>query len=145
MTQDRKRESQGPEGITLLTRLDSEHRLVSRVCPGCEADVSIEGVVDLAYTFRTCECGTPDYAHIVEQLWHLACLQGRRPDVEKAAASVVYHLEKWPTGPARAGAKQVVDRLRDVLDSRRQGGVVQQVGSSDAQDVEASREQASTW
>ena len=39
-------------------------------CPGCRADLTRVAVVELAYVFDVCECGTPDYPHLVEQLWH---------------------------------------------------------------------------
>lgn len=126
------------EGIQALSRLDSEHRLESRTCPGCEEDCSTTGIVHLAYTFRTCACGNPDFPHLVEQLWHLACLQGRTPDLDEALAHAAYVFEGYPDERAKRGARQVVARLEELLDSRRQRGVVQQVGSSESRSEQAS-------
>jgi hypothetical protein len=51
------------------------HRSVRHMCPGCGDDVSRIGVTDLAYTYVVCTCRElATYDHLVEQLWHLACL-----------------------------------------------------------------------
>lgn len=49
------------------------------VCPGCGADLMTAAIVDIAYTFATCECGKPEYPHLVEQLWHRNELAGQEP------------------------------------------------------------------
>jgi hypothetical protein len=43
------------------------------VCPGCGASCMSTAMVQIVYAFRVCDCGDPDYAHLVEQLWHGAC------------------------------------------------------------------------
>lgn len=68
---------QWANGETLLRQLvrsDSHHVERSKTCPPCKADMTKVGLPQIAYTFETCECGTPDYPHLVEQLWHRACL-----------------------------------------------------------------------
>lgn len=42
-------------------------------CPVCGEDVSEIAIVKLVYTHEVCECGSPHYAHLVEQLWHKDC------------------------------------------------------------------------
>jgi hypothetical protein len=62
----------------LADRLDAErpmswlspnHQLLE-TCPGCGQKLSTVGLHKLAYVFDVCECGTPEYPHLVEQLWH---------------------------------------------------------------------------
>lgn len=56
--------------VAPLSWLNVNHRQLS-VCPGCGAGgLSTTGLVDLGYEFVVCECGTPDYPHLVEQMWH---------------------------------------------------------------------------
>jgi hypothetical protein len=45
-------------------------------CPGVECGLILEAVAlqHLAYVFETCQCGTPEYPHLIEQLWHRDCL-----------------------------------------------------------------------
>jgi hypothetical protein len=51
------------------------HRDESRICPECKGDVSRVGIDKVAYTCDVCACRVvADYDHIVEQLWHKACL-----------------------------------------------------------------------
>lgn len=42
-------------------------------CPVCGEDVSKIAITKLVYTHTTCECGTPEYRHLIEQLWHKWC------------------------------------------------------------------------
>ncbi len=42
-------------------------------CPLCGEDVSKIAIVKLVYTHVPCDCGEPDYTHLVEQLWHKNC------------------------------------------------------------------------
>src|SRR4051794_27009478 len=83
-------------------------------CPGCGQDCTTTGITHLAYPFRECECGTPEYPHLIEQRWHLACLQGRRPELDRAAASVLYHLDE----PSQRGKQAAIEALRVALRER---------------------------
>ena len=57
-----------------LTWLHTEHRAL-QVCPECGQQLATTtGITDLAYTFEVCRCGTPENGHLVQQLWHRACL-----------------------------------------------------------------------
>lgn len=49
-----------------------------KTCPGCGWDCMRTAIVDVAYVFDVCSCGDPVYDHLVEQLWHRACLSGER-------------------------------------------------------------------
>ncbi len=51
-----------------------EHRQAGE-CPMCYQDVTTIGITGLVYTFETCDCGTPEYDHLVEQLWHRECFR----------------------------------------------------------------------
>ncbi len=46
-----------------------------RYAPTCEcgADVRRAPIVNLVYTFEVCRCGSPDFDHLVERLWHRKC------------------------------------------------------------------------
>ena len=58
----------------ILKWLDHNHRTL-RNCPTCGEDCATGvGITALAYYFITCECGEPEYPHLVEQLTHLSCL-----------------------------------------------------------------------
>ena len=54
-------------------------------CPVCGEDVSKIAIIKLVYTHAICECGTPEYPHLVEQLWHKGCFIKFSPESDKAA------------------------------------------------------------
>lgn len=54
-------------------RLDYTHGK-RQFCPGCNVDLMRVGIPELAYVFNVCTCGSPEYSHLVEQLWHFQCL-----------------------------------------------------------------------
>lgn len=57
-------------GVT-WARLGSPHERL-RYCPECGKDVATKvGITNVAYTF---ECGELENGHLVQQLWHRACL-----------------------------------------------------------------------
>jgi hypothetical protein len=74
-----------PTGGDLVVRwiLDREHYNQAHKCPVDGEDTLSTTLVKLAYVFRTCNCGTPDYAHLVEQLYHLKCLTSFRGAAEE--------------------------------------------------------------
>lgn len=47
-------------------------------CPACGEDCSTTGITKLAYSFESCDCGTPEYVHLVEQIWHRSCFAAAR-------------------------------------------------------------------
>lgn len=55
------------------TYLDGTHGKQA-ACPADGENLGAVGITELAYTFEVCACGTPEYSHLVEQLWHRACL-----------------------------------------------------------------------
>lgn len=55
------------------------------VCAGCGEDCATTVITHLAYLHERCECGTPDYTHLVEVLWHTGCLNDAAPAVEATA------------------------------------------------------------
>jgi hypothetical protein len=98
-------ESELPTGETLLHRWDEdlspEHRRVAGTCPGCGTSLLDVEIIDVAYAFRECGCNERDYEHLVEQLWHLACLQERQPDIDRVARELLDALSKhWHVGDA---------------------------------------------
>ena len=46
------------------------HLEQGRSCLLCGVDCSRVGIGKLAYVFEVCECGRPDYPHLVERLQH---------------------------------------------------------------------------
>lgn len=46
-------------------------------CPVCKEDCKTIGIPSLLSTWETCECGKPEYPHLVEQLWHRDCYNKR--------------------------------------------------------------------
>jgi hypothetical protein len=44
-----------------------------RICPNCLVDLRATSIAELLYTHEPCNCGTPDYTHHVEQVWHRQC------------------------------------------------------------------------
>jgi hypothetical protein len=105
-----------PTGVVLVDRwgLSAAHRKESETCPGCGANLLRVGLPELAYAFRVCGCGEVGYEHLVEQLWHLACLQGRHPDVDSAASAVLSALAH----PRHHGITDATVRLGMALKAR---------------------------
>lgn len=57
-----------------LSWLDPGHRTLGH-CPVCTQDTtSSVGITGLAYLYKVCECGSPEHAHLVEQLYHQTCI-----------------------------------------------------------------------
>jgi len=71
--------------VTPMSWLSYSHDRLD-TCPGCgQANLSIAGLTGLGYEFVVCECGTPEFPHLVEQMWHREHM-GR--DGETIAATV---------------------------------------------------------
>lgn len=62
-----------PTGADLLSQWTHSHPRRT-VCPGCEKDCCRTGLPSLVYTFEACQCPTSTYPHLMEQIWHRACL-----------------------------------------------------------------------
>jgi hypothetical protein len=60
-------------------RYEEQHHDRGRSCPGCGVDLMTTAITHLAYVYDVCACGTPDYAHLIEQLWHRDCLADQPP------------------------------------------------------------------
>lgn len=60
-------------------KYETTHHDRGRKCPGCAADLATCAITHLAYVFDVCDCGTPNYAHLIEQLWHRDCLADQPP------------------------------------------------------------------
>lgn len=69
----------GPVLDWLAHARSDTHRAALRVCPACGTDLRATALITLAMTYRVCECGTPDYGHLVEQLWHRTCVPAAPP------------------------------------------------------------------
>lgn len=110
-----------PTGIDLvehLTRASMSHR-ASRICPGCDADLAVVGLTQLAYTFGTCSCGTPEYDHLTEQLWHLRCAQ-TSPKAAEAVAVDLLEAARWALPrPSRVERRNIANRIGSFLDARK--------------------------
>ncbi len=67
--------------VAATGRLDrfGAHHPWSRICPGCVNDIRRTSLVELAYVFNACSCGTPEYEHLFEQVWHIQCLRRSEP------------------------------------------------------------------
>lgn len=48
-------------------------------CPKCDEDLGRVALINIVYAFRICECGDPDFIHLVEQLWHATCFAEAKP------------------------------------------------------------------
>lgn len=65
-----------PVGAAILMKIMGEHhRDGAKVCGPCDLDVTTTALTDLVFTFETCDCGMPEYAHLIEQLWHRDCFR----------------------------------------------------------------------
>ncbi len=91
-----------------LSWLSRGHRLLAS-CPGCgQAGLSTTGIDKIGYTYEVCECGTPEYPHMVEQLWHRTHMTGqpadqvvwttRRATLEEVAADLAVAARKGDAG-----------------------------------------------
>ena len=72
-----------PKAKTKITEITTwshaTHRWLS-ICPNCDADLLEAGITKLLYEFRSCDCGAPDFEHLVEQLWHRNCFRRSEED-----------------------------------------------------------------
>lgn len=103
----------------LHLRVGERHHPRVKVCPHCDIDVQHTPLPEIAYVFRTCDCGEPSYTHLVEQLWHLQCLVDADPDPlgVELLRSAVWALEQHGPGSV-AKHERAADRLRDYLAAR---------------------------
>lgn len=69
----RKRFTDPATGKTLTETWHRSHP-IAKTCPSCGDRVDIVGIHLLAYTFEPCPCSVETYEHLVETLWHRACL-----------------------------------------------------------------------
>lgn len=62
-------------GAVLRRRLENRggHKR-SSTCGGCGENLMRTGLPALAYTFESCTCGSHEYSHLIERLWHRDCL-----------------------------------------------------------------------
>jgi len=115
-----------------LSWLSRGHRLLA-TCPGCgQAGLSTPGIHKLGFTFEVCECGTPDYPHMVEQLWHREHMTGqpsdkvawtaRRATLEEVAADLAYAARRGEAGARgrtsltySGGLRAATRRVRDLI------------------------------
>lgn len=57
-----------------ITWLHTDHRNLQQ-CPECGQNLATSvGITELAYTFEVCRCGALENGHLVQQMWHRACL-----------------------------------------------------------------------
>jgi hypothetical protein len=43
------------------------------MCPTCSDSTNV-AITKIVYVFEPCECGDPEYTHLLEVLYHRACL-----------------------------------------------------------------------
>ena len=55
-------------------------------CPGCGKSTMRTAVINLVYTFMRCDCEQAEYVHLVERLWHPACILPCLADAAKKSA-----------------------------------------------------------
>lgn len=68
-----------PTGADLVSQWTHDHPRRT-VCPRCETDCCRTGLHKLVYTFETCDCDAAQYPHLMEQIWHRACLAKAETD-----------------------------------------------------------------
>lgn len=75
MTEESTSDAQDTESATAaaLAPLRWLDHANGRLCPPCGERVDTEAITNLVYTFERCDCGTPDFTHLTEQLWHRGC------------------------------------------------------------------------
>lgn len=62
--------------IALTATMPLMHGDKFRTCPSCGINLGATGLPEIAYTFVVCTCRVDiTYDHLVEQLWHITCLQ----------------------------------------------------------------------
>lgn len=44
-------------------------------CGSCKKPVGRVALINLVYRFESCNCGDPEYVHLVEQPYHVECFQ----------------------------------------------------------------------
>ena len=60
---------------TVLNHWQSPDRhSIFHICPKCGTDLLRVSISCIATTGDACSCGYVDYPHVVDQLWHKACL-----------------------------------------------------------------------
>lgn len=88
----------------VLKWLDAKHGSLKH-CPTCGENCSTTGLTKIAYYFTTCECGEPEYPHLVEQLTHLSCLASDgaiEPATRAMLESARHVLGRYKLGKATA-------------------------------------------
>lgn len=68
-----------------LWRYHPANREARKHCPHCGDDLMLVAAVDIAYTLEICQCGDPEFDHLIEQLWHVKCLVEWKPTDETPA------------------------------------------------------------
>ena len=58
-------------------------------CPDCGDPVNLTGLTELVYSFEVCDCGDPDFVHLIERLWHRDCFVTANLNVAHTAATEV--------------------------------------------------------
>ncbi len=55
---------------TVEPLVSRQHRTKPDECRTCHQDIAGAALTSLAYVWETCECGAPEYPHLVEQPYH---------------------------------------------------------------------------
>ena len=100
------------------------HRDAQHICPGCGEDSSRQPLVTCAYTFASCDCDAASYPHLVEQLWHMACLAGPNAELVlerrliEDAIEAAEHYNRGRLPAARLRERLDAEMERRLADSR---------------------------
>lgn len=122
-------------GEELIATWPERHPRTS-TCPACHSSVARVGIVELVYTFETCECDVADYVHLAERVWHHRCFAASVAgdafldqlgwEVHDAAGAVAgdnpYDGRTTPGRAWRDAVWELRRRIVAVLDTMRSGG-----------------------
>lgn len=68
-------------GEVLIARWPDKNHSRLTNCPRCGDDCLRVAITRLAYIHVSCDCHYASYPHLIEQLWHTACLIEDAPKV----------------------------------------------------------------
>ena len=81
------------------------HHPHQRYCPKCGDDCSTIGITRVVHFWDVCNCGNPEYSHLVEQLAHVTCFTegvGLNVAVAELLRDASYVTGRYKLGKATA-------------------------------------------
>lgn len=68
----------------------------SNICPKCQEDLSRVALTKVVSTFESCDCGDPEFTHLVEQSWHKTCFLQQAPANHQYEPVAPVVGQSWP-------------------------------------------------